>query len=147
MRRENLFALRILTGIALGLLLAACSIMPPGPPDNQDSPPPVAMLPPPPSQPAPTTSSAMTENSMATQSDQSPSYPRYGNSDDFLCNNNPPGDPRGDQACIRLRGSAASRTGRPTSRYGGSDDFICNRGLPEDPRTVRACRRLRGTGP
>ncbi len=144
MRRENLFALRILTGISVGLLLAGCSTLPPGPLDSQDSPPPVAMPPP---QPAPTTSPPMNQTSMAAPSDQGPSYSRYGDSDDFLCNNSPPGDPRGDQACIRLRGSVAARAGRPTSRYGDSDDFMCNHGAPEDPRTIQACQRLRGTGP
>ncbi len=89
----------------------------------------------------------MTQTSMAAPSEIGPSYPRYGDSDDFLCNNSPPGDARGDQACIRLRGSAASRTSRPTSRYGDSDDFLCNHGAPGDPRTILACQRLRGTGP
>lgn len=84
---------------------------------------------------------------MVAPSELGPSHSRYGDSDDFLCNNSSPGDPRGDQACIRLRGSTGPQASRPTSRYGDSDDFLCNHGAPRDPRTIQACQRLRGTGP
>ncbi|MDB5483421.1 MAG: hypothetical protein JWO83_4474, partial [Caulobacteraceae bacterium] len=73
------------------------------------------------------------------------SNPRYVDSDDYLCNFAPPGDPRSVQACIRLRGPDAYP--HPAPRYGDSDDFLCNHGTPGDPRTVQACLRLRAPEP
>jgi hypothetical protein len=73
------------------------------------------------------------------------SYPRYGDSDDYLCNFAPPGDPRSPAACMRLRGPYA--VPEPVPRYGDSDDFVCHHGALGDPRTLQACQRLRPAGP
>jgi hypothetical protein len=73
------------------------------------------------------------------------SYPRYGDSDDYLCNFAPPGDPRSLAACIRLRGPNA--VPEPVPRYGDADDFVCHHGAPGDPRTLQACQRLRPPEP
>jgi hypothetical protein len=72
------------------------------------------------------------------------SYPRYGDSDDYLCNNGSPDDPRTAQACFRLRGPDAAAISNPTSRNGDSDDYLCNFAPPGDPRSLQACVRLRG---
>ncbi len=144
MRGASRVALNALIGACAGLLLTACSTTPPDmsqsgsqgqvptPPMTAASaptatavPPIVAYAPPPPA--------------------ASVSYPRYGDSDDYLCNFAPPGDPRTPQACIRLRGPNA--VPQPPARYGDSDDYVCNHGAPGDPRTAQACLRLRAPEP
>jgi hypothetical protein len=76
--------------------------------------------------------------------DARPTHPRFGDSDDYLCNQGPPDDPRTAQACAHLRGPNAPPTSRGTGRFGDSDDYLCNNGPPGDPRTIQACIRLRG---
>lgn len=148
MRGESRVALNALIGSCAGLLLVACSAMPPDELQAQDQ----ATAPPPPMATAPaalaTVAPATARPPMvayAPPPTASVSYPRYGDSDDYLCNFAPPGDPRSLQACIRLRGPDAFP--QPPARYGDSDDFVCHHGAPGDPRTTQACLRLRPPEP
>jgi hypothetical protein len=148
MRGENRVRLSMLIGACAGLLLGACSTMPTdaalvggeGPYEAQAP----AQPPPPPLAAAPVTSptagSPMVREPPATTT-ASISYPRYGDSDDYLCNFAPAGDPRSPQACIRLRGPDAYP--QPPARFGDTDDFVCNHGTPGAPHTTQACLRLR----
>ena len=143
MRGEQRIALKALIGVCAGLLLASCESLPP---DGPYPPGPAqAQVPAPPMAPAPvSTALAPPPPPMATEAVPPPtasvSYPRYGDSDDYLCNFAPPGDPRSLQACIRLRGPDAFP--QPPARYGATDDFVCHHGAPGDPRTTQACLRL-----
>ena len=147
MRGANRLSLTALIGACAGVLLVACSTVPAQAPLAQSQvqvPPPPAAVP------------AMTETATATPvppigpaayapPPPSVSYPRYGDSDDYLCNFAPPGDPRTPAACIRLRGPDA--VPQPPAHYSDTDDFLCNHGTPGDPRTIQACLRLRPPGP
>ena len=144
MRAGKRIALQALAGVCAGLLLASCEPIPldgPYPPEPAQ-----AQAPAPPMAPAPVaTALAPPPPTLATEAVPPPtasvSYPRYGDSDDYLCNFAPPGDPRSLQACIRLRGPDAFP--QPPARYGDTDDFVCHHGAPGDPRTTQACLRLR----
>jgi len=83
MRGGNRAAFNTLSGICAGLLLAACSTPPPSESPRVDSqaPRPIA----------------------APEHAASVSYPRNGDSDDFVCHHGAPADPRTLQACQRLR--------------------------------------------
>jgi hypothetical protein len=142
MRGENRVALNAFIGACAGLLLAACSTMPPDMPQGEGQS--QARAPAPPMTAAPVATAIVvppTAPDAPWPPTASVSYPRYGDSDDYLCNFAPPGDPRSLQACIRLRGPDAYP--QPPARYGDSDDFVCHHGAPGDPRTTQACLRLR----
>ena len=128
MRGGNRAAFNTLIGICAGLLLAACSTPPPSESPRVDS-------------QAPRPIAAPAAAPEAPEHAASVSYPRNGDSDDYLCNFAAPGDPRTPAACARLRGPQA--VPQPVPRYGDSDDFVCHHGAPADPRTLQACQRLR----
>lgn len=148
MRSENRVTLNALLGICAGFLLAACSTAPYDSPEVQGQSQSQVQRPPAPL-PAATVAPAPAAPPMIAEapypapsaSVSYPRYPRYGDSDDYLCNFAPPGDPRTPAACIRLRGPDAGP--QPVPRYGDSDDFLCNHGRPGEPSTVEACQRLR----
>ena len=140
-----------LIGFCAGLLLAACSTTPYVGVDVQQEHPNPAQRPP---APVPAVAAAPAAAPPAVVAEAPPppppaaasvSYPRYGDSDDYLCNFAPPGDPRTPAACIRLRGPDA--VPEPVPRYGDSDGFVCHHGAPGDPRTLQACQRLRPPEP
>jgi hypothetical protein len=139
MRGDGCVALKALVWASAALLLASCSTTPTEEPHAQSqlqAPPPVA--------PAPVATATPIQPILPDTIPPpaaSVSYPRYGDSDDYLCNLAPPGDPRTPQACIRLRGPGA--VPQPPAQYGNTDDYVCNHGPPGDPRTIQACNRLR----
>lgn len=141
MRGVNRAALTTLTGVYAAFLLVSCSTMPPaaaqgyGQSRTEIAAPPVAGL-----DMAPATAPPIAHEPFAPPA-APVSYPRYGDSDDYLCNFAPPGDPRTPAACIRLRGPDALP--QPPAHYGDTDDFLCNHGTPGDPHTTQACQRLR----
>lgn len=147
MRSECRVALNALIGVCAGFLLAACTTgayvgaevgeQSPSQVQRPPTPVPAAAIT---SAPAPVIAEAP-----PPPPPSSVSYPRYGDSDDYLCNFAPPGDPRTPGACIRLRGPDA--VPQPVPRYGDSDDFVCHHGQPGDPRTTEACQRLRPPEP
>jgi hypothetical protein len=139
MRGDSCIALKALVSACAALLLVSCSTTPTDEPHAQSQ---LQPPPPPPEAPAP----AVTATAVPPMVSEAPptasvSYPRYGDSDDYLCNFAPPGDPRTPQACIRLRGPGA--VPQPPAQYGNTDDYVCNHGPPGDPRTIQACNRLR----
>jgi hypothetical protein len=149
MRSEYRIALDALTAVSAGLLLAACSTAAPyagadvgEAHPNQAPQPPTAVAGP---APAPADAAMVAEAPPPAPPAAAISYPRYGDSDDYLCNFAPPGDPRTPAACLRLRGPGA--VPEPVPRYGDSDDFVCHHGAPGDPRTLQACQRLRPPEP
>jgi len=152
MRSEYRAALNALIGACAGLLLAACSTAPyDGSQAQSQAPRPIPVSAPPidtavaPAPAEPPTAGPPIVAEAPPPPASSVSYPRYGDSDDYLCNFAPPGDPRSAQACIRLRGPDA--VPQPVPRYVDSDDFVCHHGAPGDPRTLQACQRLRPPEP
>jgi hypothetical protein len=157
MRGASRLSLKALIGACAGALLVACSTVPPQAPQAQSQvQTPQAhsqvQAPPPPLAPVPAAAETATATPVppigpAAYAPPPPSvsYPRYGDSDDYLCNFAPPGDPRTPQACIRLRGPDA--VPQPPAHFSDTDDFVCNHGTPGDPRTIEACLRLRPPGP
>jgi hypothetical protein len=146
MRSEYRVALGALAAVCAGLLLAACSTATPYVGAEVQAQPPSQV----PQPPAPIPAAAVpADAAMVAEAPPPPagaiSYPRYGDSDDYLCNFAPPGDPRTPAACVRLRGPDA--VPEPVPRYGDSDDFVCHHGAPGDPRTRQACQRLRPPEP
>ena len=138
MRGDSRVALKALFRACAALLLVSCSTTPTDEPHAQSQ----LQAPPPPVAPAPpVTATAGLPMASEAAPTASVSYPRYGDSDDYLCNFAPPGDPRSPQACIRLRGPGA--VPQPPAQYGNTDDYVCNHGPPGDPRTIQACNRLR----
>lgn len=129
-------ALRLSALMLSGLLLTAC--------ENMAGPSGATAMPPPPMAPR---APPLEDQRTAVAPQAEPAYPRYGDSDDYLCNGAPPGDPRSPAACARLRGQVPAPNNRGTGRYGDSDDYLCNDGAPDDPRAAEACGRLRGTAP
>jgi hypothetical protein len=143
MRGDGRVALKALVRACAALLLVSCSTTPTDEPHAQSQ-----LQAPPPITPAPVTT-ATAVPPMTSEASPPPaasvSYPRYGDSDDYLCNFAPPGDPRTPQACIRLRGPGA--VPQPPAQFGNTDDYVCNHGAPGDPRTIQACTRLRAPQP
>ena len=128
MRHQVKAARMGLGGLFAGLMLVSCAGAPserPLPASPSPSPPPYEAAPPP----------------------ETSSNPRFGDSDDHLCDQGPPEDPRTVQACARLRGPDAPPVSRFTGRFGDSDDNVCNNGPADDARTIEACKRLRGPTP
>ena len=130
--------IRTLIAAAAAMFLTACAATSPQSGDAVELAPPAAapasetFRPAPPATPGPAPAAA-----------DAAVYPRYGDSDDYVCNNGAPADPRTVAACARLRGTAASGPSG-TGRFGDADDNLCNHGAPSDPRTIAACERLRG---
>jgi hypothetical protein len=148
MRSEYRATLNALPGICAGFLLAACTTATPYVGAEVGEQHPSQAQRPPAAVPAAVVAPATAVPPMVAEAPPPPaavSYPRYGDSDDYLCNFAPPGDPRTPAACIRLRGPDA--VPQPVPRYGDSDDFVCHHGQPGDPRTTEACLRLRPPEP
>jgi hypothetical protein len=142
MRRETSAALTTLLAVCAGLSLASCT---PTYPDTLPDQGPVAVAAPapPPPQAEPVAAPPATQT-LSREEAVPPFYPRYGDSDDYLCNNGASNDPRTVQACARLRGPNVPPVPHPPGRWGDSDDYLCNFAPPGDPRTIPACARLRG---
>ena len=144
MRGDKRIALQALIGACAGLLLASCETLPLEEPTGPSQ----AQAPAAPIAAAPVSTGPLIAPPRPDTAVPPPapvSYPRYGDSDDYLCNFAPPGDPRTPQACLRLRGPDA--VPQPPPRYGDTDEFVCNHGTPGDPHTTQACLRLRPPEP
>ena len=144
MRCKSIGLITTLMWASASLLFVSCSTVPPHAAGPGNSPPQSAAPPPPPPYYRPAQEPPPQARPETAPSPAAASYPRYGDSDDYVCNNGPPEEARTVQACARLRGPGVPATLPGRNRFGDSDDFVCNHGPPGEARTVQACQRLRG---